>query len=486
MAGGTWSPTEQKVRPGFYMNFVAAAIAAIQPGARGIVAVPVKAHWGPVKEFVEITRESEVIENYTEDMSSGATAYDIIRFILLGGAQKVLAYRITDGTEAKASITLQDDSAANVLKLEGLYPGARGNNFKVTVLDNPVDSANKKDIILYEGTTELYTFTFDKGASIVDNAVSAINNDSNNIWITATKMASGDGTLADVTDQSLSGGASGIAGITNTEYTNALSAFETVEFNILTLDGQTDSALQTSVVSWVDRVRSEGKKVLCVLGGSSADDQDPATGNSRSEGFNHEAVINVIVGVELDSQSYNSAQTAPYIAGLIAGQRLRESITYAATPFDDVTYRMTHSEVVAALQSGSLVLVHDGEKVKVEAGINTLSSLGADQNDQWKKIRTIRVMDAINNDLLKTAQDNYIGKVNNDEDGRVALIAAFKNYMEQLVAGGVIADDFDVYLDPDYHGDNATKTPGADEVYVIWEARILDSMEKIFGQFIVQ
>ncbi|WKL00286.1 hypothetical protein Q0F98_24470 [Paenibacillus amylolyticus] len=34
-------------------------------------------------------------------------------------------------------------------------------------------------------------------------------------------------------------------------------------------------------------------------------------------------------------------ETSAYVAGLIAGQRLNQSTTYAATPFDDVTRRWT-------------------------------------------------------------------------------------------------------------------------------------------------
>ena len=57
MAGGTWSATELPVLPGLYLNFQAAALAAIQTGARGTVILPIKAHWGPVGTFETITSE---------------------------------------------------------------------------------------------------------------------------------------------------------------------------------------------------------------------------------------------------------------------------------------------------------------------------------------------------------------------------------------------------------------------------------------------
>jgi len=481
MAGGTWSPTEAKIRPGFYANFVAVALAAIQPGARGIVAIPVKANWGPAKQIVEITSEKELIDTYGTETANGFTGYNSIRFALLGGAKTVLGYRLVDSAAAKASITLKDTAATpvDVLTLTTKYETTRP--FKVTVRDNAVDPTNKQDIVLYEDTTQLYVFTFEKGAGVVDNAVAAINGDANNKWITATKVADGNNTITNVTSQALTDGNAGTASIVNQDYVDAMTAFEAWVFNAFTLDGATDDALQTSVKSWVERLRGEGKGIIAYMGGSAADDQDIANANSRSTGFNYEGVVNVGASGILDGVIYSSGQVACWVAGKASGQALSESLTYAATPFDDVTPRLTHNQVVSALQSGTLVLVHDGEKVIVEQGINTLTSLRQGQNNQWKKIKAIRVMDAINADLLKAAQDNYIGKVVNDDDGKVALISACKNYMDTLVRGRLIAADYTIGLDPAYHSD--PPLAAADEVYLLWEGRLLDSMEKIFGTF---
>jgi hypothetical protein len=189
----------------------------------------------------------------------------------------------------------------------------------------------------------------------------------------------------------------------------------------------------------------------------------------------------------LDGTDYSSAQIAPYVAGLIGGQKLSESTTYASTPFDDVTRRWSRFEQERAIQNGVFLLIHDGEKVKVLSGVNSLITLRQGQNKSWKKIRTIRVMDAFNADLLKAAEDNYIGKINNTEEGRLALLGAFKQYMEVHVQSGTIeADGWDVYLDPVYYGPNATLIPEPDRVYPIWTARLTDTMDQIFGRFIVQ
>jgi len=480
MAGGTWSPTEKPILPGLYLNFKAQALSTIQPGSRGTVGIIVRAHWGKEKDIVEITSESDLIENFTSDITGGANAYKLIRLALLGGAKKVLAYRLVGSTGAQASVTLKDTADANMITLKAKYKGERGNNFKVTISTNLIDNT-KKDIALYEGATLLKTFTVGSGA---DNIVNAINNDSTNKWIVAEKVTDGNGTLANVSGATFAGGNSGITGLTNADYAEAFSKFETQNFNLFVLDGVSDSALQASLRAWVERLRSEGKGIIAVVGGSASDDKASdavAKAIARSTALNSEGIVNVGVGAYEGTTEYSSAEIACWVAGLIAGQRLSESTTYSVAPFSDVNRRWTKSEMEQAIQGGVFLLYHDGEKVKVLKGINTLVSLKQGQNNAWKKIRTIRVMDAINNDLVKTAEEAYIGKINNTAEGRNSLIGACREYMRQLALGGVIeSTGWNVYLDPGF------PNPEPDEVYIKWEARLTDVMEKIFGTFIVK
>lgn len=477
------------VLPGLYMIFQAAALAAIEPGARGTVVLPVKAHWGPMNEFVEIGSEAAITALFTDDETGNATARTTLRLALLAQPKKVLAYRIGDSAAAIATKTLQDTAGtpANVLKLDAKYKGARGNNFRVTVASNLVDNT-KKDIKLYDGTTLLRTFTFTNGT--IAAAAAAINEDAGNIWVSATVLLPGNGTLADVTNVALTGGNSGISGITNADYIAALGAFETQEFHVLALDGVSDAALRTSVVAWVKRLRSEGKGITVALGGSSAEDTGATAvsiATTRSATVDFEGVINVGVGGVLDGIAYSSAQTAAWVAGLVAGTALSGSTTYAASPFEDVTRRWTRSEQEAAVKGGVFLLVHDGRRVKVLKGINSLVTLRAGQNKGWKKIRKIRVMDQINNDLLQSAEDNYIGKVNNTAEGRLALIGAGKDYLRTLATEGVIeSTGYSVALDPRYYGSAPAMTPEDDQVFLTWTADDTDVMEQIFGTFNVQ
>lgn len=477
MAGGVWSQTDKPIRPGFYMNFVAAAQDSIQSGVRGVVAIPIRANWGPAKQIVEITNEKELIDTFGSEITADFTAYECIRLILLGSPKKVLGYRLVDGSAAKASKTLKDDASTDVLTIATKYETEK--DFKVTVRDNAIDN-NKQDIVLYEGAKQLYVFTFAKGTGVIDKAVVAINDDKMNKWIDANKVTDGNNTLANISSQNFSGGNAGVADIVNADYVNAMSAFEARVFNSFTLDGVTDSSLQTSVKAWVERLRCEGKMVMAFVGGSAEDDQDIANANSRSASFNHEGMVNVGISAEIDEVWYTSGKVACYVCGKAAGQSLKESLTYAVTPFDDVSPRLTHSQVVSALQSGTLVLIHDGEKVIIEQGINTLTSLREGQNNSFKKIKTMKIMDAIETDTAKAAHDSYIGKVLNNEDGQVAVLSAIKNYFETL-SPTLIANDFIVEVDKEKQ-----VYAGADEFYWKWSAKLIDSMEKIFGTGIIR
>lgn len=487
MAGGTWSVTNQPVLPGLYMNFVSAAGTAIQSGARGVVVAPVKSHWGPVGQFVEVNSEIAIREMFTDNETDGATAFSTLYLALLGGPNKLLAYRLADSSATEATIHLKntESSPTDAITLKAKYAGKRGNDFKVTIQPSPVN-ANTKELKLYEGGKLLRTISLGSGETT--QAAIAINEDTGNQWIVAEKIA--EGSLADVSGEAFAGGESGISGITNADYIKATEAFETQDFHVLTLDGVTDAALRTSIVAWVKRVRSEGKGIIATLGGTSAEDTASDAVNkaiARSMACDYEGIVNVGTGAKMNGKEYSSSQVAAWVAGLIAGQSLKESTTYAVAPFEDVTRRWTRSEQEQGVQNGVFLLVHDGRKVKVLRGVNSLNTLVEGKNRGWKKIRKIRVIDQINSDLQKTAEDHYIGKVNNTEEGRLALISAGKQYLQTLALENVIeSTGFDVTLDPRFYGNGAQFVPEDDQVFLAWTADDTDVMEQIFGTFYVQ
>ncbi|WP_029100216.1 phage tail sheath subtilisin-like domain-containing protein [Brevibacillus thermoruber] len=254
---------------------------------------------------------------------------------------------------------------------------------------------------------------------------------------------------------------------TTQDFADMRAAFDARPFNVFVYDDNADSAEQDAALAWMKTNKDEGKHFMIVFGGSSADDNDPAVGDARSIRLADDYAVNLITGVKIGGTSYSSAQYAPFIAGLIAGTPINKSITYAQVPVDDVTKRLTNSQIKTSLEKGSLVLVHDGEKVKVEQGICTSSTAS-----KTVKIRTIRARQAVSMDVTKTAADAYIGKIDNNPDGQAALIAAVKAYLERLQASNVLMDPV-VTLDPQFQS-------VGDSVYLLISYVEVDSMERIF------
>jgi len=483
MAGGTWSPTSKPVLPGLYARFEAAALASIQPGQRGVVAVVGTAEWGPNDEFVSIRRASDIERNFGPD-PGGDSLHLHLTLALLGNPREIKAYRITHGDGVVGTKTLQDTagSPANVLKLDCKYVGAEGNEFAVTTRQTPGQTSTHRDLLLYWNGELLKTWTYAIADGIGD-LVSQINADADNVWVDATELnAGGNDTLAEVTSSAFASGDNGGA-VTSDDYAayqDALELEETVE--AFTMGTISDDAILVAAQAWAVQVRNEGRYIVGVVGDNSS--SALATAKALAASLDHESMIVVANGGILAGTTYTPAQTASYVAGAMVGQQLSESLTYHATPFTDVATRYSRSEREDAVQNGCLALVNDGQIVKIEKGINSLITLRTGQDNKWRKIRTIRIMDAWSTDIQRTAENAYIGKIINDDDGRSALIGAIKAYMRVQVQGRLAEDSAQfplvVQLDPTYYGANATLDPEPDEAYVQIGCRITDTIDYCF------
>lgn len=126
------------------------------------------------------------------------------------------------------------------------------------------------------------------------------------------------------------------------------------------------------------------------------------------------------------------------IAGLLAGTPMTIACTYA--PLLEVVdvKRMTKAERQAAVTAGKFILLHDGEKVKVESGINSLTTTTQDKGEAFRKIKIVETMDMIRRDIRKTCQDGYIGKYANSYDNKCLLMTAIKGYFESLENEGIL------------------------------------------------
>ncbi|OMG45299.1 phage tail sheath protein, partial [Paenibacillus macerans] len=239
MAGGTWT-TQNKVLPGVYINFKAAAQQNVNVGDRGTVAFPAPLPWG--KEGI-IKLEAET---YLQDAVKQIGFYPIdprIRHITaaMSHAKTVLIYRLGAKGATKASATI------GTLTATAKYGGLRGNDLKIAIqsnIDNP-------------GTYTVQTLL---DGEEVDSQVAS----------TADQVVSNDfvdfkgtGALTATAGTPLVNGTAGTGGMG--EWSDAFTAFESEEFNVLGIPVD-DLSVKQLAVAFTRRLREdEGKKFQTVL-----------------------------------------------------------------------------------------------------------------------------------------------------------------------------------------------------------------------------
>lgn len=207
--------------------------------------------------------------------------------------------------------------------------------------------------------------------------------------------------------------------------TDALNWLATQVFDYLAGPPDCSEAEATAIAAWIASRRTNDAAICkAVLPNKAADS---------------EAIVNFATDdIQVGSTEYTTAQYCARIAGLIAGTPMTISCTYAPLPEVADIGRLTKAEMDTAINAGKFILFHDGEKVKVGRGVNSLQTTTQDKGDAWKKIKLVEVMDMIQADIRTTAQDSYIGKYANSYDNKCLLISAIKGYLTSLEQAGIL------------------------------------------------
>lgn len=210
------------------------------------------------------------------------------------------------------------------------------------------------------------------------------------------------------------------------DYLEVLNRLSFKKFNYLTIPDIT--APQTSdVVTWIKEKRKAKKTFKAVLPNVKAD----------SEG-----IINFTTsGIKVGEETYTSAEYAPRIAGILAGLDFTRSSTYFV--LDEVESIVEHADPDGAIDAGELILINDGEKIKIGRGVNSLVTTTTTKTEDFKSIRIIEVVDMISDDVRSVFEDEYVGKVNNIYDNQVLFITALNAYFKELEGDEVLDKEAD-------------------------------------------
>lgn len=284
-------------------------------------------------------------------------------------------------------------------------------------------------------------------------------------------------------------------------YKRAMETSETIQFDYLAVPtAETDGKAQ-DIAAWIKSMRdNKKKKIKAVLPNVAADSEGVINYTTK------EAIMTV---TETDKDGkkttkdviYTTEQYCARIAGLIAGTPMNIACTYAPLPELSNCTRLTDNDT--PIDKGEFIIYHDGEKVKVVRGINSFISTTDTKGKSFKKIKIVEAMDMINDDIVKTAQDSYLGKYANTYSNKCLLLSAISSYFAQLVRDGIVgsysvgldAEAIRIYLkgngldavlfdgttkDPDECSDDEIVTSDTgSNVFLTGNVKILDAIEDI-------
>lgn len=284
-------------------------------------------------------------------------------------------------------------------------------------------------------------------------------------------------------------------------YTRAMTASETIKFDYLAIPTVATDGKAQDIATWVKSMRNnKKKKIKAVLPNTAADTEGVI--NYATERAVKTETVTAADGTKTTVDTvYTAEQYCARIAGLIAGTPMTIACTYAPLPELSDCTRLT--DIDTPVDEGKLIIFYDGEKVKVVRGVNSFVTTVDGKGKSFKKIKIVEAMDMINDDIVKTAQDSYLGKYANSYSNKCLLISAISGYFAQLMKDGIISS-YTVSLDAEAirnylksNGKQATLEDGtvkdvdecSDEeivtadtdafVFLIGNVKILDAIEDI-------
>lgn len=437
LGGGVFF-TQNKVLPGSYINFVSASSASPTFSDRGVAAMPISLDWGADGEVFAVTagdfqKESLRIfgYDYTNDKVKGLRD-------LFQNAKMAYFYRVNSGD--KAAVTEGNLTAT------ARYSGERGNDLKVVIAVN-VDDNTKFDVMTYLASTQVDMQT-----------VSTVEELANNHFL----VFSGTGELTAASGVSLSGGSSK-ADLEGADYQGFLDAIESYSFNTLGCLS-TEETIQSLFAAFTKRMRDEqGIKFQTVI-------------------YRHPADYEGIISVEnkITDENENEASLVYWVTGAGAGCAIHRSNTnksYTGEFTVNTSYKQ--SDLSEGIKAGKFMFHKVGDEVKVLSDVNTLVTYTEEKGADFSSNQVIRVLDQVANDIGVLFNTRYLGKIQNNDGGRVAFWNDLVTYNKELQTVGAIEG---------FESKEVVVEPGSDHTSIVVTNPIMPvtAMEKLYMTVIVQ
>ncbi len=391
MLGGGPFLTQNKALPGTYHNFISAQRAFVNLSDRGYVGQPIALDWGQDNGVFTVT-----LEDLQKD-SLKIFGYDYTH-LKLKGIRDLFKGAIT---VFFAKLNLGGKVAENELA-KAKYKGIRGNDIRIVVQTN-VDDPTNFDVLTYIDAILGDEQTVATAADLIPNDF---------------VVFKADATLAVTAGTPLAGGDNGATAVTaGTPHQTALDDLEAYGFNTLGCLSS-EPTIKSLYVEYTKRIRD-------TVGG-----KFQLVGHKLGK-MDHEGIIDVQNDAIGDGEEvFGAVYWATGVQAGVAVNKSNTNKTYTGEHTLDMTETKTQSQLTALLKAGKYVFHRVGEDINVLEDVNTFTSFTPDKNEDFSMNQVIRVLDQIAIDTAQLFNSRYLGKVPNDQDGRISLwndIVAHRN-----------------------------------------------------------
>lgn len=240
-----------------------------------------------------------------------------------------------------------------------------------------------------------------------------------------------------------------------TNYTNFINSIQDYPVNVVICDS-TNVEVISDFVEFVDSMRNNyGIKLQVVV---------PYVDGLVAP--NNEGVICV----------YDNALLVHWVGGACAGCAINSSLTNSVYNGElELTINHTQAELIELLEGGYFVLHRVSDEYRVLEDINTLTSSDNKNIDVniMKYNQSVRIADQIATDSAVIFNNEFLGKVQNNADGRISLWNKIVDNRKQLESIGAIEG---------YNSEDTTVSIGDSKKSVVINDRvtIVNTMSQLY------
>lgn len=390
LGGGNFT-AQNKILPGAYINFVSAARAAAVLSERGYAAMPLETDWGPSGEIFTLTAEG--FQRQSREFFGYDYTHEKVKGIrdLFKNAKTLYGCRVNGGGIRAAC----DYGTAR-------HAGIRGNDLRLVI----------------EQDGEEYTVKTLLDAQVVDSQKTL---DAEGLEDTSYVIFKRDAVLQATAGIPFTGGTN--VAPTLDDYQKFLDKVQSYSFNTLGLVSD-DETVKELFFDFTKSMRDNmGIKFQTVLFRYPADYEGIVSLDNCVDGSEGEEPV----------LTADACALAYWVTGAAAGCPVNMSNTnrtYDGEYGVDVSY--TQKELEEGILSGTFLFHRVGDEVRVLEDINTLVTLTEEKGEDFKSNQTMRVLDQIGNDIAVLFGNKYLGKIPNDEAGRISFWNEVVTYYREL------------------------------------------------------